>query len=69
MALMRVLHINDPEDYKMLKTKCRPVKLPDPKLKHLIADMIETMHASDGVGLAAPQIGLPIQLTVIWCPP
>lgn len=36
-----------------------------PELQKLIADMYETMYHSDGVGLAAPQIGLPIALAVI----
>lgn len=36
-----------------------------PELKQLIADMFETMYRSDGVGLAAPQIGKPIRLVVI----
>lgn len=36
-----------------------------PDLKELIANMFETMTASDGVGLAAPQIGLDIRLVVI----
>lgn len=36
-----------------------------PELKKLIADMFETMYHSDGVGLAAPQIGLPISVFVI----
>lgn len=36
-----------------------------PKLKELVADMYETMYESDGVGLAAPQVGLPIRLIVI----
>lgn len=36
-----------------------------PELKQLIADMFETMYRSDGVGLAAPQIGKPIRLAVI----
>ena len=36
-----------------------------PDLKQLIADMYETMDKADGVGLAAPQIGLPIRLFVI----
>lgn len=36
-----------------------------PKLPELIADMYDTMHQSDGVGLAAPQIGLSIRLFVI----
>lgn len=38
-------------------------------LDQLIADMFETMYASDGVGLAAPQIGLSIRLTVIDAAP
>lgn len=36
-----------------------------PNLKELIANMHETMDRSDGVGLAAPQIGLPIRVVVI----
>ncbi len=36
-----------------------------PELKQLIADMFETMSASDGIGLAAPQIGKPIRVVVI----
>ncbi len=36
-----------------------------PNLKELIANMYETMDRSDGVGLAAPQIGLPIRVVVI----
>lgn len=36
-----------------------------PEVKKLIADMFETMYHSEGVGLAAPQIGLPISVIVI----
>lgn len=36
-----------------------------PQLKELIADMFETMYKADGVGLAAPQIGLSIRVVVI----
>lgn len=36
-----------------------------PELKKLVADMFETMYHSDGIGLAAPQIGLPISVIVI----
>lgn len=35
-----------------------------PELERLAADMLETMYAADGVGLAAPQIGLPLRLFV-----
>jgi peptide deformylase len=69
MALRRILRIDDDEDKKILKARCRPVKLPDARLKQLIDDMFETMHAANGVGLAAPQVGLPIRLTVIETPP
>ena len=36
-----------------------------PNLKELIANMFETMERADGVGLAAPQIGLPIRVVVV----
>jgi peptide deformylase len=68
MAIRRVLRIDDDEDKKILKMHCRPVKLPDRTLKQLVADMFETMHANNGVGLAAPQVGLPIQLCIIEIP-
>jgi peptide deformylase len=69
MAKRRILHIENPEDKKILKTRCREVKLPNPSLKQLVADMFETMHAANGVGLAAPQVGLAQRLTVITIPP
>lgn len=69
MAIRRILRIDSTEDKKTLKLNSRPVKLPDRNLRQLVADMFETMHASNGVGLAAPQIGLPIQLCVIEVPP
>ena len=36
-----------------------------PELRKLIADMYETLDHSEGIGLAAPQVGLPIRLVVI----
>ena len=69
MAIRRVLRIDNDDDRKILKTACRPVKVPDKSLKTLIDDMFETMHANNGVGLAAPQIGLPIQLCIVHIPP
>lgn len=69
MAIRRVLRIDNEDDKKILKMHCRPVKLPDRSMKQLVADMFETMHEANGVGLAAPQVGLPIQLCVIEIPP
>ncbi len=36
-----------------------------PELQHIVQDMVETMYAAPGIGLAAPQIGLPLRLFVI----
>ncbi|MCX7861636.1 MAG: peptide deformylase [Bacteroidales bacterium] len=49
----------------VLREKAKEIAPDYPKLKELIADMYETMYASEGVGLAAPQIGLPIRLFVV----
>lgn len=49
----------------VLRKQAEPITKDYPNLQQLIADMYETMYASDGVGLAAPQIDLSIQLVVI----
>lgn len=49
----------------VLREKCKPVTEITPDLHALAADMLETMEAADGVGLAAPQIGIGIQFAVI----
>ena len=51
--------------HPVLRKKCEPIKEDYPELKQLVADMFETMYNSEGVGLAAPQIGKPIRLIVI----
>lgn len=51
--------------HPVLRKKCEEVKADHPDLKQLVADMFETMYNSEGVGLAAPQIGKPIRLIVI----
>src|SRR6266487_6677105 len=68
MALRRILQIEDLEDKRILKTHCHPIKNFTPALRALAADMFETMHAANGVGLAAPQIGITQRMTVIWVP-
>lgn len=49
----------------VLRKIAEPIDENYPDLKELIQNMYETMTHADGVGLAAPQIGLPIQLLVI----
>lgn len=44
---------------------CRPITEVGPKIKTLIEDMYETMYAANGVGLAAPQVGILKRLVVI----
>ena len=49
----------------ILRKKCKKVSEIDDKLKTLIKDMIDTMYDADGVGLAAPQVGILKRLFVI----
>lgn len=50
---------------KVLETPAKPVTQFDEELARLADDMFESMYAAQGVGLAAPQIGLPLRLAVI----
>ena len=50
---------------KILKQKSKDITIDYPNLKNLIDDMFETMYAANGVGLAAPQIGLGIRLFIV----
>lgn len=53
------------EGEEILRLKCKPVKEVTESIRSLIDDMFETMYASDGVGLAAPQIGILRRIAVI----
>lgn len=61
MALLGIRSYPD----QVLKTKARPVTVFDGELQKLIDDMVETMYSAPGVGLAAPQVGVPWRLVVI----
>ena len=43
---------------EILTKKCKPIKAVTPRIRELAADMLETMIAADGVGIAAPQVGV-----------
>ena len=63
MAILPILRMGNP----VLRTPAGPVSpevLAEAATQQLIDDMIETMHGADGVGLAAPQIGVDWQLFV-----
>ncbi|WP_163714146.1 peptide deformylase [Mangrovibacterium lignilyticum] len=49
----------------LLRKVAKPIEKDYPKLDQLVKDMFETMYHSDGVGLAAPQIGLSVRMFVI----
>src|SRR5215217_7729211 len=51
--------------HPVLRQKAKRVSQIDRPIQRLIEDMIETMRAAPGVGLAAPQIGVPLRLAVI----
>ena len=54
MALRTIRILGDP----VLNKVCREVTEVTPKIKILIDDMLETMYEAEGVGLAAPQVGV-----------
>jgi len=52
----------------VLRQKAKKVATIDNSIQRLIDDMIETMQQSNGVGLAAPQVGVPLRVIVIQMP-
>ena len=50
---------------EILKKKAKPIEKIDDNIKKLVKNMIETLYESDGVGLAAPQVGKSIQLIIV----
>ena len=61
MALRTIVKVGD----DVLRKTCRPVTMIDAKTHQLLDDMAETMHKANGVGLAAPQVGLLRRIVVI----
>ncbi|HUU28169.1 MAG TPA: peptide deformylase [archaeon] len=60
MAVLQIHYLGD----SILRKKARPVSELDGDLRKLAGDMIETMYFKQGVGLAAPQVGVPKQMIV-----
>lgn len=50
----------------VLRDKTKPVTVFDESLKDLVADMVRVMDTEDGVGLAAPQVGVSLKLAVVF---
>jgi peptide deformylase len=61
MALRQIRTLGDP----ILEKSCREVTEMTPRLEELIRDMLDTMYDAEGVGLAAPQVGVRRRIVVI----
>ena len=61
MAKLKILKVGD----ETLRKVSRPVDTVTPRIRTLLDDMIETMRAANGVGLAAPQVGVLRRIVVI----
>ena len=61
MAIRNIRELGD----EILRKNCREVKEVTPRIRELIQDMYETMYEAQGVGLAAPQVGILKRIVVI----
>jgi len=60
VSVREVRYLGDP----VLREMCREVETIDDDVRALVDDLLETMYAEDGIGLAAPQIGIPLRVFV-----
>ena len=63
MALRNIREQGEP----VLNKICKPVTEMTPRIKELIEDMLDTMYDANGVGLAAPQVGILKRIFVVDC--
>ena len=61
MAILPIIVAPDPR----LKVKAKRVETVSDRVRGLLADMVETMHAAPGIGLAAPQVGIELRMLVV----
>ncbi|MFW6150499.1 MAG: peptide deformylase [Chloroflexota bacterium] len=64
MAVLQIRTLPDP----VLRQKAKRIGRIDGSVQRLIDDMLDTMHAANGVGLAAPQVGVSLRVAVIQLP-
>ena len=65
MAKLQIRKLGD----EVLRKTCRPVDQITPRILTLLDDMVETMRAADGCGLAAPQVGILRRIVVVEVEP
>lgn len=61
MAVRQIRVLGD----ELLRKSCKPIKEVTPRIRQLIDDMFETMYEANGVGLAAPQVGILRRIAVV----
>ncbi|MEW6034687.1 MAG: peptide deformylase [Chloroflexota bacterium] len=64
MAVRQIRVFPDP----VLREKAKRVVAVDDSVRQLVGDMVDTMRAAPGVGLAAPQVGVPLRVIVVDVP-
>lgn len=64
MAVLPIVLMENP----VLRQRAKRVRKIDDAIQKLIDDMVDTMHDANGVGLAAPQVGVPLRVAVIHLP-
>jgi peptide deformylase len=64
MAILPIRKVPDP----ILREKAKKIKIVDRSIAKLAKDMIETMQAASGAGLAGPQVGIPLRIVTIGVP-
>ena len=65
MSVLKIRHL--PDD-SVLRQKAKRVSILDASIQRLVDDMIETMQQANGVGLAAPQVGVSLRIIVVQMP-
>ncbi len=65
MAKLQIRKVGD----EALRKSCRPVEAITPRILTLLDDMVQTMRAANGVGLAAPQVGVLRRIVVVEVEP
>lgn len=65
MAVLNIVKDGD----EILRKKCRPVAEITPRIIRLLDDMKSTLHKANGVGLAAPQVGVLRRIAIVECEP
>ena len=68
MAELEILTVQDREQLKILRSKSRKVQAVTPKLAAFAEQMLGKMREANGVGLAAPQVGVLLRLFVVELP-